>query len=59
MTNPELSDVKLKDLLTKYLNEINQDIVDNITDTSKVMIINKYRNMLTNIIKVCEKRNKF
>ena len=54
-----LENKKLKELLYEYLEEINNDIASNIEDTAKVLVINKYRNMLTNIIDVCKDRNKF
>lgn len=59
MPNKEQEDIKLKDLLYKYLQECNNDISLNISDTSKVLVINKYRNMLSDIINVCVKRNRF
>lgn len=59
MPNKEQEDIKLKDLLYKYLQECNNDISLNISDTSKVLVINKYRNMLSDIINVCRKRNRF
>lgn len=59
MSETENENLKLKELLYKYLEEINSDIVTNISDTNKVIMINKYRSMLVNIINVCNNRNRF
>lgn len=59
MTNKELEGKKLKEYLDECITEATHDISANISDSSKVLVINKYLMMLNNIKKICENRNKF
>lgn len=51
--------VKLKELLYKDLDILNDDMFDAITNDVLLGYIKKYRMMILDIINVCKERNKF